>query len=69
MEYTIKVEHSTLESVSIYQWDKWKSPLLLVLLATAQAFSFGGKAMMINYIARFAPRDRPINTLIMIDQV
>lgn len=69
LENPILLESFDSELIQIYQWGNWKSPILLGLLAVTQIFSLGGKTMIINYIARYAPRERPINTVMMIDQV
>ena len=57
------------KAILIFRWHSWKSPILVGLLVVAMVLSIGGKSMIINYIARFAPRGRPINIMIMIDQV
>ena len=66
---TVKLEDFSNQEMQIFKWEAFKTQFLLALLVTTQVFSLGGKTMIINYVARFAPRERPINTLIMIDQV
>lgn len=66
---TLKLEDFASQEMQIFKWGTFKTPFLLTLLVTTQVFSLGGKSMIINYVIRFAPRERPINALIMIDQV
>ena len=68
MRHTINLEVFSSEAMHIFEWDNIKSPILLVILAATQVITLGGKAMIITYVAKFAPAKRPINTLIMIDQ-
>lgn len=56
-------------SVKIIQWDGIKSVFLIALLSTFGFLGFLAKGLIINYVLRFAPKNRPINTLIAIDQV
>ena len=56
-------------SVKLIQWDGIKSVFLIALLSTFGFLGFLAKGLIINYVLRFAPKNRPINTLIAIDQV
>ena len=57
------------QSLSIIKWDPLTSPLLIVFLL---AFLIGGvscRTLIVNYVLRYAPKKRPMNSLILIDQV
>ena len=69
LENALMLESFDSKAIRIFTWDSWITPILLGLLAVVTVFSVGGKSMMINYIARFAPRGRPVNIMIMIEQV
>ena len=60
---------TTDHSLIIFRLDSWQSWLLIISLAFCGLVSIGGTLMIINYIKRFAPKDRPINTMVLVDQV
>ena len=65
----IAIQDFTDESVHIIKWTSWKSPILIMLLMIIGALGIGGKSLIINYVTRFAPKQRAINTFILFDQV
>ena len=57
------------ESVSLLKWEGYKSVLLIVMLSLAMIANATCKGLTINYLLKFAPPDRPINTLTFFEQV
>ena len=55
--------------IAIFKWEWWKICLLLGFYTISATISICGQAMIIIYIARYAPKQRPINRMILIDQV
>ena len=56
------------ESVKVIQWHGFFSILLIILCTTCALISTCGKSMIIYFILYKAPR-RPLNTMILLDQV
>ena len=56
-------------SLPIFQWEEWKSKLFTGFTLVAVAVNFFGQGMIIFYIKRHAPAERPINKMYLIDQV
>ena len=50
-------------------WEKWKSDLFFIFNLTCKIVTVICEGMIIFYIARHAPKKRPINKLIFIDEV
>ena len=69
MEMEYEIIDITDHSLIIYRLESWQSGLLIISLASCGLVSIGGTLMIINYIKRFAPKDRPINTMVLVDQV
>ena len=57
------------QSLSIFKWKDWELNLLLISLTISEMICISGQAMIIIYIQRYAKKDRPINTMIWVDQV
>ena len=57
------------ESIQILKWEGWKSWCLALFMSASGLCSLGFKALIINFVTRFAPKDRPLNTLILFQQV
>ena len=57
------------ESVSLLKWEGYKSVLLIVVLSLAIIANAICRGLTINYLLKFAPPDRPINTLTFFEQV
>ena len=62
----INVEDQT---VAIFNWEWWKICLLLGLYLISVSVALFGQVMIIIYIAKYAPKGRPINEMILVDQV
>ena len=56
------------ESVQVIQWHGFFSILLICLCCTFAIISTAGKSMIIYFILYKAPK-RPMNTMILLDQV
>ena len=50
-------------------WQEWKSDLSILISTICAVTTVSGQGMIINYITRHAPKKRPINKLVLIDQV
>ena len=50
-------------------WQEWKSDLSILISTICAITTVSGQGMIINYITRHAPKERPINRLFLIDQV
>ena len=57
------------QSLSIFKWKDWELNLLLISLTISEMICMSGQATIIIYIHRFTKKDRPINTMIWVDQV
>ena len=62
----INVEDQT---VAIFNWEWWKICLLLGLYLISASVALSGQIMIIIYIIKYAPKERPINEMILVDQV
>ena len=62
----INVEDQT---VAIFNWEWWKICLLLGLYLISASVALSGQIMIIIYIMKYAPKGRPINEMILVDQV
>ena len=63
------METYSVKSIQIIQWDGIKSILLISSMMICGFIGFVVKGLIIDYVFRYAPKNRPINTLIAIDQV
>ncbi len=50
-------------------WQEWKSDLSILFSGIWAVVIGSGQGMIIHYIRRHAPKERPINRLFLIDQV
>ena len=57
------------ESVSLLKWEGYKAVLLIAVLSLAIIANAICRGLTINYLLKFAPPDRPINTLTFFEQV
>ena len=62
----INVEDQT---VAIFNWEWWKVCILLGLYLISASVALCGQVMIIIYIVKYAPKGRPINEMILVDQV
>ena len=59
----------TNESIPLIKWDGLKSILIIGILSLIIVLNVWFKGLIINYIVRFAPKDRPINEMMLLEQV
>ena len=57
------------ESISLLRLDFIEASTLIVVLIISWLIITGCKSLMINFVMKYAPKDRPINTLMLFDQV
>ena len=57
------------QSVAIFNWEWWKICILLGLYLICVSVTLCGVVMIIIYIVKYAPKGRPINEMILVDQV
>ena len=62
----INVEDHSIQNL---QWDWWLLFLFITYYIICAAIAIGGQSMIIFYIAKYAPKERPINKMILLDQV
>ena len=55
--------------VPIYRLQWWELYLLICYYAICAIVVISGQLMIIFFIQRYAPKKRPINTMILVDQV
>ena len=63
------VIHVEDQTVAIFNWEWWKICLLLGLYFICASVALCGQVMIIIYIAKYAPKGRAINEMILVDQV
>ena len=51
------------------QWQGLKSNSYVILIGICSGLTILGQALIIYYIQRHAPKNRPINQMFLIDQV
>ena len=59
----------TNESIPLIKWDGLKSIFIIGILSLIIVLNVWFKGLIINYIVRFAPKDRPINEMMLLEQV
>ena len=57
------------QKIGTFELEWWKLILLFFFYAIAAGITIFGQVMIILYIKKFAPKERPINRMILIDQV
>ena len=57
------------EKLIVFQWECYKSWVLLIFLILMGGICLLCKFGIILHILRFAPKNRPINKLVFVDQV
>lgn len=65
----IQVIDFTDESVSLLKLDWISTSILVFVLIICGLINTGSKSFVINFVIKYAPKGRPINTLTLIDQV
>ena len=57
------------ESIQLVKWTGVKSVVLVIFTIFIGLLGMISKGLIINYVLRFAPKNRPINTLMLFEQV
>ena len=57
------------ESVNLLKFDQWRTYGLAVLLTAALSTDIYLRLLVLNYTLFAAPKDRPINKLMIVEQV
>ena len=65
----IFVEGTTDENVHLIQYSPVKTPILVASLGISCIVALSIKSIFIKYVLCHAPKRRPINTLILLEQV
>ena len=68
-EEKLQIDQLDNYSLPMFQWPEWKSKSVVLLSTISIVFSLCGKGMIVYYIKTYAPKDRPINKMFLIDQV
>ena len=66
-----KIQIDSLEdhSLTIFRWQGWPYSFLVCFLSVCAMVTIVGKMMIIYYMTNYAPKRRPINWIILFDQV
>ena len=56
-------------SFSLLKWKNWEISILVLFLTICTIVAIVGQTMVIHYIQKYAPKQRPINRIILVDQV
>ena len=65
----LKLVHLQDESVDFIKWNSTRSPLIITIFGFLSILNIIGKGLFINFVRNKAPKTRPINTLILVEQV
>ena len=57
------------QTTAIFKWEWWQRSLVFVLYTICSVIVISGEAMIIIYIGKYAPKDRAINKITLVDQV
>lgn len=68
-EEEIKLIELMDESLAVLYWEPVKSITLISIMIVSFVVTLACRYMIANYVIRFAPKERAINSLILIDQV
>ena len=55
--------------LSYFKWEWWQLYLFIVYYSICSVIAIAGQIMIVFYISKYAPKDRPINKMILVDQV
>ena len=56
-------------TAAIFKLERWKIWLVFLLYTICSVTVISGQAMIIIYIGKYAPKNRAINRMILVDQV
>ena len=72
----MEVDHHDYEFTNVedhtlpyFKWEWWQLYLFIAYYIICAVIAIVGQTMIIFYIARYAPKNRPINKMILVDQV
>ena len=57
------------EAVKLIKWDGPTSVAIIVITSLIGTIGISCKALIVNYVIKYAPKERPINTFTLIEQV
>ena len=57
------------ESMNLIKWDGLYSVAFISFVAICGSICLLSRVLVINYIYRYAPKDRPVNTMTLFEQV
>ena len=57
------------ESMKLIKWDGLYSVAFISFVAICGSICLVSRVLVINYIYRYAPKDRPVNTMTLFEQV
>ena len=57
------------DSIKLLKFEPWSSHAIISLVVITTAIGVTANTLVINFVLFHAPKERPINTLIFIDQV
>ena len=66
---TIEVLKASDESVSLLELDGFEAWILAAALIPCGVVTVGAKSLVINFMIKYAPKGRPINTMTLMAQV
>ena len=68
-EEKLQIDQLENYSLPMFQWPEWKSKFVVLFSTISIVFSLCGKGMIVYYIKTYAPKDRSMNKMFLIDQV
>ena len=57
------------ESIPLIEWDGWASIGILIIVTISSCINIICKGLIIHYTWNYAPKGRPLNALILFEQV
>ena len=61
--------HRKDQTITLFEWEGLQSVLVIVYTLIMGITNIVCKVLIINYIWRYAPKDRPINNMMLVEQV
>ena len=61
--------HRKDQTITLFEWDGLESVLVIIYTLIMGIKNIVCKVLIINYILRYAPKDRPINNMMLVEQV
>ena len=69
IEIGINLQDLEDHTLSYFKWEWWQLYLFIVYYIICAVIAILGQIMIVFYIAKHAPKNRPINKMILVDQV